>query len=82
MRYESLTQPLGSKGGFGPAVFEPLNKSRTRRIKHREDNEVFNVNDYPLAGKEDKDLRHFANEGFIVSVQDSDNDTEEEGGTS
>ena len=75
----SETQPLGYKGGLGPVVFEALESSKRRRIKHREDNEVFNVEDYPIAGKEDNDLTAFANQRIVLSVQDSENGDSAEG---
>ena len=37
------------------------------------DNEVLDVSQHPLADKEDKDLYCLANQGFMVSVQDSEN---------
>ena len=72
MRFESVTSPLGSLDGKSP-TFEVVSKRRQTRV-NRGNDDTFNVKDYPLAGKEDSDLRHFANQGFIVSVQDSGND--------
>lgn len=77
-RMESLTQPLGS-GSIGEPIFEVANpsKSRSRKYRELEENQVFKVEDYPLAGKEDKDLRYFANQGIILSVNDENVDTTE-----
>lgn len=41
------------------------------------DNEVFDVAQYPLAGNEDKDLRYFANQGIVLSVNDENVDSTE-----
>jgi len=74
MRFESETQPLGYKGGNGPVSFEVEVVEHKRRITYNtNDNEVLDVSQYPLADKEDKDLYCLANQGFVVSVEDSEN---------
>jgi hypothetical protein len=74
MRFESETQPLGYKGGNGPVSFEVEVVEHKRRITYNtNDNEVLDVSQHPLADKEDKDLYCLANQGFVVSVEDSEN---------
>ena len=56
IRFESLTQPVGSKGGFGPVVFEVANssKSRSRSRRNRQSEPDFDI---PKFGNiEDKEL--------------------------
>jgi len=74
-RIDSITEPLGSLAGKSPS-FEIVSSSRSRK-RNRGDEDVFQVKDFPLAGKEDKDLRYFANQGFIVAVNDSNIDIQE-----
>ena len=70
-------QPLGFKQS-GETKFEVAEFSKSRRIRHREDNDVFKVEDYKLPnGEVDKDLVHYASQGEIVSVTDSGNDSDE-----
>lgn len=82
MRYVNANiHPLGWKGS-GETKFEVLSSSRKRRTRvNRELDgpEVFNVNDYKLPnGEIDKDLVHYASQGFIVSVNDSGNESEQD----
>ena len=63
---------------LGPVVFEAVHIRRSRSKLNRDSEEVFKVEYFPIAGKEDSDLRHFANQGFIVSVSDSGNEGIEE----
>ncbi len=69
LRFESTTQPLGYSGGVKQKVsFEVVSGKRSR--SGTKDRDIFKVEDYPLAEKLDEDLKHFANSGIILSIQD------------
>lgn len=75
LRFESLPQPLGHVGGIGKASFTVVSPLRSMSRKNKDSDDVFDVNDYKLPnGEVDKDLVHYASQGFIVSVNDSGND--------
>src|SRR5690348_10909476 len=59
LRYQSIIGPLGMRG---PASFE-VATPRRRIFKYKDNSDVFAVTDYPMTpdGKEDRDLREYAN---------------------
>ena len=77
MRFESETQPLGYKGGFGTVVFEVANPSRSRSRRNRQSEPDFEI---PKFGNfEDKDLKSMVDNGVIIlSVNDENKDSTEE----
>ena len=71
MRFEALTEPLGSKGGIGQAVFEVVNPSKSRSRKYRESEPDFDI---PKFGNfEDRELKQMVTGGAIVVSITDDN---------
>lgn len=69
MYHKSVEGPLGKIGKISSSKFEVVGYKR--RID-RGNRDVFRVEDYPMTpdGREDSDLRQYANMGIIVAVED------------
>jgi hypothetical protein len=67
-RHRSIQAPLGSVKGIGKATFEIAKYKRRININKSQE---FNIENFPLAGKEDTDLKYLSNRGIVTMVEDS-----------